>query len=90
MFAGLEGGDLDLGGLVFLDRLKLIAADLDAIDEEGDLRGRIAGRTRGAQADRDDVIAVALGFHRAREIRRWIEVAILAIAASLWEHLNHR
>ena len=90
MFTGLEGGDLHLGGLGFLDRLELIGTDLDAIDEEGDLRGWIAGRARGAQADRDDVIAVARGFHRAREIRRRFEVALLTIAAALREHLHHR
>ena len=52
VLAGLQR-HLGLGDFGFLDRLKLILPDLDAIDDEGDLRRRIAGRAGGAETDRD-------------------------------------
>jgi len=82
--------DLRFGDFGLLHLLELVSPDLAAVDEEGDLRGRIAGRARGAERDRDDVIAVAGGRHRAREGRRRVEVALLAVALAAGQHLDHR
>ena len=89
MLAGLQR-DLGRGDLGLLDRLERVLADFRAIDQEGHLRGRIARRARGAEAHRDDVIAVAGRRHRTRQVRGRIEIALLLLAAALREHLDHR
>ena len=89
MRAGREG-HLGLGDLGLLHLLELVSADFAAVDEEGDLRGRVAGGARRAEADRDHVVAVARGRHRTREGRGGIEEALLALASALGRHLDHR
>ena len=89
MLAGRERG-LRFGDFRLLHLLELVGPDLAAVDEEGHLRGRIAGRARRAERDRDHVVAIARGRHRAHEIRGRIEIALLAVALALGRHLDHR
>ena len=70
-YAGVPGHDHRLPDLS--------PAGLDAVDDDGDPRGRIAGRARGAERGGHHVLAVARGGHRACQVGRRVEVALLLV-----------